>query len=46
MSRGIRGVVLGIALLTGCSTGLLYYPKVNEQVISLSRHRSPPEFVT
>ncbi|HWI99815.1 MAG TPA: hypothetical protein VNU96_12435 [Burkholderiales bacterium] len=37
MSRGIRGVVLGIALLTGCSTGLLYYPKVNEQVISLSK---------
>ena len=37
MSGGIRGVVLGIALLTGCSTGLLYYPKVNEQVISLSK---------
>jgi hypothetical protein len=37
MSGSIRGVVLGVALLTGCSTGLLYYPKVNEQVISLSK---------
>jgi hypothetical protein len=36
MSAGIRAVVLGIVLLTGCSTGLLYYPKVNEQVISLA----------
>jgi hypothetical protein len=28
---------LAAALLGGCSTGLLYYPKVNEQVISLSK---------
>ena len=28
---------LAAALLAGCSTGLLYYPKVNEQVISLSK---------
>jgi len=30
-------VALAAALLGGCSTGLLYYPKVNEQVISLSK---------
>jgi hypothetical protein len=28
---------LAAALLGGCSTGLLYYPKVNEQAISLSK---------
>ncbi|HJY78495.1 MAG TPA: hypothetical protein VKE95_17780 [Burkholderiales bacterium] len=37
MSGRAIGFALAAALLGGCSTGLLYYPKVNEQVISLSK---------
>ena len=37
MSGCMRLVALVAALLGGCTTGLLYYPKVNEQVISLSK---------
>jgi hypothetical protein len=37
MSGRTTVFALAAALLGGCSTGLLYYPKVNEQVISLSK---------
>ena len=33
----MRALILAAGLVAGCSTGLLYYPTVKEQVISLSK---------
>ena len=37
MSKAIRVLILAAGLVAGCSTPPIYYPTVNEQVISLSK---------